>query len=271
MGRYMVFDDDKAIKSGPRDYGGIRAVGFGETEQMVGEMLKKLEHDVARLARATEVDNEKARLVEKAEAQTAFVHEPMVGDDETQPLPRLLTKRETNEDEARLDQNEDLEEYKGAAFRGFCLGLLLIVPIVVWTTFSLISEPGGYPTTILADGKQSLTASASFEAAAGLNSVATPVLTKRPTTVTNPAATLGLAREQIGRGDIGAARRLLSEGDVADSPAVVMALAETYDPNMLAAWNALFVEPDIEKAKQLYARAAVAGVADAERRLSALR
>lgn len=271
MGRYMVFDDEKVAKSGPRGYAGVRAAGFGETEQMVDEMLKKLENDVARLARATEVHNRDNRSPVKAEVRTPLVHETTSVDDEVQSLPRLLTKHHINEAEAPPDQNEDLEEYKGAAFRGFCLGLLLIVPIVVWTTFSLISVPVDYPSGILADGKRSLTASAGFDAAGRLSSAGTPVLTKRPTTVANPAAMLGLARQQIDRGDIGAARRLLSEGDAANSPAVVMALAETYDPNMLAAWNALLVEPDIEKAKQLYARAAVAGIADAERRLSALR
>jgi TPR repeat protein len=51
---------------------------------------------------------------------------------------------------------------------------------------------------------------------------------------------------------------------------VAFALAETYDPNMLAAWGTRGVAADVAKAKALYGEALERGVARARRRLEAL-
>ena len=56
----------------------------------------------------------------------------------------------------------------------------------------------------------------------------------------------------------------------ADEPEAIMALAETYDPNMLAAWGIRDVEADVERARQLYERALRAGVTTARSRLEGL-
>jgi TPR repeat protein len=47
-------------------------------------------------------------------------------------------------------------------------------------------------------------------------------------------------------------------------------LAETYDPNMLAAWGIRGVAPDVPKAKALYGEALDLGNARARQRLDAL-
>jgi TPR repeat protein len=51
----------------------------------------------------------------------------------------------------------------------------------------------------------------------------------------------------------------------------VFALAETYDPNMLAAWGVRGVTADVMKAKALYFKARDLGIVRAQMRLEQLR
>jgi TPR repeat protein len=69
------------------------------------------------------------------------------------------------------------------------------------------------------------------------------------------AVFLKRARDQIRRGDIAAARRLLER--VADSDEqALFALAETYDPETLARWGAIGIKANAELARALYEKAA---------------
>jgi TPR repeat protein len=52
---------------------------------------------------------------------------------------------------------------------------------------------------------------------------------------------------------------------------VLFALAETYDPNMLAAWGTRGVTADVARARALYQKALGLGVASAQNRLDALK
>lgn len=81
---------------------------------------------------------------------------------------------------------------------------------------------------------------------------------------------LTIAAELIAKGDVMAAREAISSSDLDASPLAVMALAETFDPNMLAAWSVRGVHADVERARQLYARAFANGVMKARQRLEAL-
>ena len=51
----------------------------------------------------------------------------------------------------------------------------------------------------------------------------------------------------------------------------MFALAETYDPNMLAAWGTRGVAADVAKARALYRKALSLGAERAQVRLDALR
>ena len=66
------------------------------------------------------------------------------------------------------------------------------------------------------------------------------------------------------------ARELLS-GDGSPSAPLLFALAETYDPNMLAAWGSRGVSADVQRARALYAKALDLGFGRAMARLDALR
>jgi hypothetical protein len=85
------------------------------------------------------------------------------------------------------------------------------------------------------------------------------------------AAYMAQARHKIEQGDIAAARRLLERASGSDKAEVWFALAETYDPKMLAQWGVLGVKPDLEKARALYRNARAFGDQGARERLLALR
>jgi hypothetical protein len=78
-------------------------------------------------------------------------------------------------------------------------------------------------------------------------------------------------RNSIERGDVAGARDLLANVDADPSGLVLFTLAETYDPNMLAAWGMRGVTPDIEKAKGLYGEAILLGYAAARQRPDSLK
>jgi hypothetical protein len=89
-----------------------------------------------------------------------------------------------------------------------------------------------------------------------------------------PAEIAGLlkrARELIEVGDIGAARLLLDRAASGNDGAALFALAETYDPAMLAQWRVRGVRPDVGRARAFYQRALDRGVAQAQERLAGLR
>ena len=82
---------------------------------------------------------------------------------------------------------------------------------------------------------------------------------------------LAQAAERIDSGDITGAREMLEGADDGGQGAVFFALAETYDPNMLAAWGTRGVTADAARARALYHKAFDLGVVQAEKRLDALR
>ncbi|MBR1299011.1 hypothetical protein [Bradyrhizobium sp. AUGA SZCCT0042] len=73
------------------------------------------------------------------------------------------------------------------------------------------------------------------------------------------------------QGDIGAARLVLERAVEMGSAQASFALAETYDPLILAKWKTQGTRGDASKAQSLYARADAAGIQGAKARLEALR
>jgi hypothetical protein len=100
---------------------------------------------------------------------------------------------------------------------------------------------------------------------------APPTATRRGLRSNEGAAYMALARSKIQQGDIAAARRLLERASDSDKAEAWFALAETYDPQMLARWGVLGVKPDPEKARTLYQTAEARGTQGARERLLALR
>jgi hypothetical protein len=82
---------------------------------------------------------------------------------------------------------------------------------------------------------------------------------------------LAQAAQRIEDGDVTGAREMLAGVDDDGQGTVSFALAETYDPNTLAAWGTRGVAADAGKARALYQKAFDLGVARAQNRLDALR
>lgn len=77
-------------------------------------------------------------------------------------------------------------------------------------------------------------------------------------------------KKRILEGDILGGRQVLKPAVEADEAEAIMALAETYDPNMLAAWGVRDVASDVALARELYERALRAGIQPARARLAGL-
>lgn len=108
---------------------------------------------------------------------------------------------------------------------------------------------------------------------AAIEQAPAPVAVPAPKAVERPRAEdlLQQAQRRIGNGDITGAREfLLANENVAPGP-MTFALAETYDPIMLAAWGTRGVTADVVKARSLYAKARELGEARAQLRLDQLR
>lgn len=88
--------------------------------------------------------------------------------------------------------------------------------------------------------------------------------------LTQMLPTLEAARARVASGDVVGGRKLLAQlASSGDAPAMFL-LAETYDPNILAAWAMQGVAADVGKARLFYAMALSQGPEMARGRLSAL-
>jgi hypothetical protein len=97
------------------------------------------------------------------------------------------------------------------------------------------------------------------------------VLPDRPLPASEAASIIERARVQVGRGDIAAARRLLEFAADSGDAAILFALAETYDPNVLRSWGVIGTRPDADMARKFYQKAKERGATGAAERLTALR
>ncbi|WP_050400188.1 hypothetical protein [Bradyrhizobium embrapense] len=88
--------------------------------------------------------------------------------------------------------------------------------------------------------------------------------------VTEAAGLVLRASALLRQGDVGAARLVLERAVEMGSAQASFALAETYDPLVLAKWGTYGTRGDASKARALYARADAAGIKDAKARLDAL-
>lgn len=99
---------------------------------------------------------------------------------------------------------------------------------------------------------------------------ATPAAATPVTPADEAADLLSLGLRLVTDGDIAGARTPLTRAANLGNGEAMLALGETYDPNMLAAWGALGVKSDAGAARLYYGRAAAAGLSKAKARLDAL-
>jgi hypothetical protein len=221
-------------------------------------------------------------------------------DDEPMPIPS--TWREPAQSDDRW-----LRQQMGATLLGLCAGLLVVVPIVLWLSGWLgeaqksrpqrSAEPSlapieprtGEVKTVKVQvrpvertsqtASQYVTGSIDGRAAAEparLEPIAALPVAKAPEPATRPEPArqvddrLAEARHRIESGDVTGARDILSAAEGNAPGPISFALAETYDPNMLAAWGTRGAIADVARAKALYHRSLGLGMARAQARLEAL-
>jgi predicted nucleic acid-binding Zn-ribbon protein len=88
----------------------------------------------------------------------------------------------------------------------------------------------------------------------------------------NPEVVRLMARASalLTQGNIGAARIVLERAVEIGDAMASFALAETYDPNVLASWGTYGTRGDASKARELYAKATAGGIRGAKDRINAL-
>nr|WP_245284992.1 hypothetical protein [Bradyrhizobium sp. th.b2] len=92
-----------------------------------------------------------------------------------------------------------------------------------------------------------------------------------PEQAAEAAGLVARASSLLRQGDIGAARLVLERAIEMGSAQASFALAETYDPLILAKWGTYGTRGDARRAQDLYVNADAAGVREAKSRLEALR
>lgn len=241
-----------------------------------------------------------APLQPQSESFTVAELGEMRHDDEPMPIPSTWRRPEP------ADEDRWFRKQMGAAALGLLAGLLIVVPAVLWLSGWLPTQRGKTPTSGMVTASISQTSEPRtvkvqvrpLERPSEIT--APPVQTEPPTsqearqpadrlvpTITassmvkapQPAPdnrgraeeTLALAKARIDSGDVVGARQMLVAAESTGQGTVWFALAETYDPNMLAAWGVRGVAADVPRARALYGKALDNGVGRAMVRLDALR
>jgi serine/threonine protein kinase len=153
--------------------------------------------------------------------------------------------------------------------KAFLAPVELVVIVVVMIVFGIgyefgrvyLEGRGGTPET----KRQTLPAKSREQAPS-----AEPESAKRLAEARRVEEILEQATQRVRAGDLRGARELLAAAEDGAQGAVTFALAETYDPNILAAWGARGVVSDVVKAKVLYHKALEFGIERARMRLEAL-
>jgi hypothetical protein len=219
-------------------------------------------------------------------------------DDEPMPIPSTWREPAPNTDDKWFRQQ------MGAAALGLVAGLFIVVPAVLWLSGHL----GGPQKNKVSTAATRTTAAASDAATPEVKTVKVQVrpieraetaaayvtgsveprrpveLVKPPEPAVAPAShkaaepatsqgdeLLNQAKRRLDNGDVTGARELLATIDTSAQGPASFVLAETYDPNMLAAWGTRGVSADVVRARALYQKALTLGVTRAQARIDALK
>jgi hypothetical protein len=157
---------------------------------------------------------------------------------------------------------------------GLAGGLAVVVPATFWLLGHFDAPPPRKVAAmaepiVLAVRPQSIVPEA--RAADVMMPVASEPLNTLTTPAGDPTVLLASVELLVAGGEVGMARALLLQSELRGHPAVMFALAETFDPNMLAAWSVTGVNAEPAKARELYSKALDSGIERAKARLDALK
>jgi hypothetical protein len=210
-------------------------------------------------------------------------------DDEPMPIPSTWREPAVSDDQRWYRQQ------MGAAFLGLVAGLMIVVPSVLWLSGRIgplkLGGPAEHEVAALSGDKggdiktikvQVRPVEKRVESAAQY--VTRPPPERQSTETVSLTASdarmaearrveeiLAQAVRRVSSGDVLGARDMLAAAEDGAQGPVTFALAETYDPNMLAAWGSRGVTSDVVRARALYRKALELGVSKANMRLEALK
>jgi hypothetical protein len=189
-----------------------------------------------------------------------------VEDEPSMPIPS--TWRQVG----RKKKSAAIAEQLRAASLGFGTGLMVVVPVVMLLTGRLsdLSLAGmrSTPTSPIVQ-TASISGGPLAQRTVATTHVAVPHAGPAESTGSR-LELVGVGRERIIAGDLSGAREILGRAAAADEAEAILALAETFDPNMLAAWGIRDAASDVRVARTLYAKALLKGKERARVRLEAL-
>ncbi len=193
---------------------------------------------------------------------------------------------------ARFARADAWRFHAAMAAAGFAAGSLVVLPLAVWLASLVVPAPAAD----LGPALRAIRALATGTATSGPALVSAPRLTEKidraevgdgegsahrerashsaapsPTARGEAPGPLAEARQMIRDGNVAGARRLLASPELAERGDALFILAETFDPNVLAALGLRGVMAETEVARRLYARARDLGMTAADIRLDALR
>ena len=185
----------------------------------------------------------------------------------------------------RLSRTEVMRFHVGMGLVGFVGGLVVVVPVVLW----LKAGPVGATAGLTSPSPKGVANAVEASAAPKPVLIKAPVRADREAVSDVPAAERAPGRDLpvrkpameahaalegvrglIRAGDIVGARTRLSRPELASTPEGAFMLAETYDPNVLAALGIAGVAAETDTARRHYETALEMGVAAAGKRLEAL-
>lgn len=229
--------------------------------------------------------------------------EPGEVDDEPMPIPSTWRQP------AYRDDDRWYRQQMGAALLGLAAGLMIVVPAVLWMSgwFDPQRSRSGAATPVAASATTDFKTAEVRTMKVQVRPMETPVEAaaqyvtgsiernaapeagppSEPSTASALAAKMADAQaaeararldamfaqasRRVESGDVMGAREMLTAAEEGSPGPAAFALAETYDPNMLAAWGSRGVAADVARAKALYRKALTLGVAAAQSRLDALK
>lgn len=184
-------------------------------------------------------------------------------DDDDLKLPATWYAPETV-DEGRLSP------HMRAALIGVAGGLALVVPAALWLMGSTDDRTRRPSAPVVQTASLPPDATAPREKIETMTARVTSVTTL-PIRTVEPRIDLEAARRLITAGDLAGGRRVLTGAETGTDATAIFALAETFDPNVIAALGARGVAPDVDRARSLYSAAHKLGLDRAGLRLQALR
>jgi hypothetical protein len=200
--------------------------------------------------------NEASDPVAADPANAAGMSAEHSGHDEIIDLPAVLYA-ETPEPPQAMPYREELR----AAGLGLIAGLCFMAPAALWFGAFMPRETPTIELAALSQPAGERTRYARLDAQPSTDD----------TRWTDAEASAGRARSMMVRGDVAAARTELATAATALNANALFAMAETWDPNVLAALGTRGVQSDANRARELYVAAAALGHSMAQARIQALK